>query len=147
MAALKINDSKFERAEVINHLLYPLKGISAGADRDKSELARIVRDKPSELLAVGLIRVEVFAPECSNPEQGTWSVGRFKVWVDKDSGVPVDSSTVHILSQFPGDPDKLTRKDMISLLPPTYWAREEDAAVLKKLFQDAGPLHTWPVAE
>ena len=145
MSALKINDSKFERSDIINHILYPLKGISAGSDKDKIELARIVRDKPSELVAVGLIRVEVFAPTCTAPETGSWEVSRYKIWVDKESGVPVDSSTVQILAEFPSEPDKLSRRDMINLLPPTYWAREQDAAALTKLFREAGPMSEWPV--
>lgn len=144
MAALKINQSTFERADVIQHLLYPMKGLTGGSDQAKSELARIVRDKPSELLALGLIRVEVFAPECADSEKGTWHTRKHKVWVDKESGVPVDSSTVQILTEFPLEPATVTRRDMIKLLPPTYWAREEDAAILTKLFREAGPLHQWP---
>lgn len=145
MTALKINQSSFERADVISHLLYPMKAINAGTDRDAAELARIVRDKPSELIAVGLIRVEVFAPVCADPEKGTWYVTKHKIWVDKESGVPVDSSTVQILPQFPCDPATVTRRDMINLLPPTYWAREEDAATITKLFNEAGPMNQWPV--
>lgn len=146
MAALKINASIFERSDVIRHLLYPLQTLSAGTDADRLELTRIVRDKPSELMAVGLIRAEVFAPVCSDPEKGTWHVAKHKVWVDKDSGVPVDISTVQILAEFPAEPHKLSRKDMVSLLPPTYWAREEDAAMLVRLFQEAGPMSQWPIS-
>ena len=55
-------------------------------------------------MAVGLILVDVFAPQCIDPTEGTWMVRKTKIWVDK-----------------------------------------EDAALLTKLLNDAGPMSQWPI--
>ena len=145
MSHITINNSKFSRSEVISHIIFPLKPLQRDNTTDSATLADLVRNKPSELEALGLERVHVFAPSCSDPEAGTWHVAKHSVWVDKETRVPLDSATVQILGDLPNDLSTIPSRIIIELLPPTYCAYRRDAEVLVALLIERGPMHQWSV--
>jgi hypothetical protein len=137
------NKSSNERETAIRLLLSPQSYIIPTTSDENAELRTAIRDKPEKLEALGLSRVQVFSPTCTDPHRGTWMVGRFQIWVDKETGAPIDSPTVKILDRLPESIRTIALIDLINFLRPTYCRSSDDAQTLVDLFHAAGPSSTW----
>jgi hypothetical protein len=127
------------REDVINTLCFPASPLAQRPETDGLTLPTLVRDNPAALQAVGLVQLEVYGPTCLDVERGTWSVRPRMIWVDQESGVPVDSATVMFVDTLPESLSSSKPNELIQFLPPTYCTRREDAERLVQLLQEAGP--------
>jgi hypothetical protein len=110
-------------------------------DPHKPTLRDIVKDHPDELVALGLVKQQVYAPYCIDVATGVWSVRPVRIWIDKESGVPLDSDTVRLIDGLPSDASLSNHHE---LLPPTYFTVKGEAERLAAILQEAGPSRNWP---
>lgn len=142
MRTNSIESSKLTRSDVENMLIYPRRSITTdGASRELTqELFTIISEHPQRLEELGISRVEVFNPLCTDPVEGLWTVNRHYVWTDRETGIPLDSSTVRIEDELPANAEKMSRSELIEFLPPTYFRDKAAAERLASFFQAAGPI-------
>lgn len=143
--SLTIQGKPVTRAEVINHLCFPASPLAQHTTNEGLTLPSLVRDNPSALQAVGLVQKEVYGATCTDVQRGSWSVRPLKIWVDEESGVPLDSATVMFVDALPRSLSSSHPNDLIQFLPPTYCSSREDAERLVRLLEEAGPTHKWPI--
>lgn len=132
------------RAEAIHSLCFPASPLAQRSSTEGLTLPTIVRDNPSALEAVGLVQQEVYGAVCTDVERGSWDVRPRMIWVDQESGVPVDSATVMFIDSLPNSLSSAHPSDLIQFPPPTYCRNREDAERLVRLLEEAGPAHNWP---
>lgn len=132
------------REEVIQTLCLPASPLAQRQQEDGLTLPTIVRDNPTALQAVGIVQLEVYGPTCLDVERGSWGVRPRMIWIDQESGVPVDSATVMFVEDLPESLSASQPNQLIRFLPPTYCRRREDAERLVQLLEEAGPTHGWP---
>jgi hypothetical protein len=134
------------REEVINTLCFPASPISQLPQTKGLTLPSLVRENPAALQAVGLVQLEVYGPSCIDVQRGSWTVRPNMIWVDQESGVPIDAATIMFVNTLPESLSASRPNELIKFLPPTYCVRREDAERLVRLLQEAGPTRGWPTA-
>ncbi len=132
-----------ERETAIRLLLFPQISIIPTRCDETHELKRIIRENPERLESLGLSRVKVFSPTCSDPTRGTWEVSAFHIWIDKETGTPIDSLTVKILDHLPDAIHSMPPRDLLNFLNPTYCRNSRDAQTVADLCNAAGPSSHW----
>ncbi|MEY4667652.1 MAG: hypothetical protein RL518_351 [Pseudomonadota bacterium] len=132
-----------ERQDIIQHLRLPASFVGRGNQLGDGTIPSLIQEHPSELRRIGLYQKDVYAPYCTNVEEGTWAIKTHKVWFDEHRGRPLDEETITILESLPLSLSSSPRRELLEYLPPTYCKNREDAALLVDLLQKAGPTHLW----
>ena len=145
MKTISVDSAQLTRRDAESVLIYPLKPLtSEGASRsDVKRLHNLFTQNPECLQGLGIARVDVYRPTCTDPVQGHWEVGRHSVWIDKETGIPLDAATVRIEERLPPTLGGMKRSELINLLPPTYFRHQVDAMMLAEVLQAAGPMGEW----
>jgi hypothetical protein len=132
-----------DRETAIRLLLFPQNYLLPTKCDQTSELRRTIRENPEKLEMLGISRLPVFSATCTDPHRGTWTVGRFQIWVDKNTEPPLDSPTVKIIDRLPESVRNMKPSDLLLLLNPTYCRSREDAQTLVEILNAAGPSSSW----
>ena len=127
------------REQVINTLCFPASPLFQLSQTGELTLPALIRENPAALQAVGIVQREVYGPSCIDVQRGSWTVRPTMIWIDQESGVPVDAATIMFVNTLPESLSASRPNELIKFLPPTYCVRREDAERLVQLLQDAGP--------
>jgi hypothetical protein len=131
------------RAQIIDCLIFPQKTIIVRTGERPLNLTEVVRKDPARLTALGLVKEPVFSPTCIDPARGSWDVGTFSVWIDRETSKPIDAQTVKVLDRLPDSVENLPTSALIDLLGPTYLRNRTDAEKLTAILNDRGPSSSW----